>query len=184
MIELPGRKRLRLCARDFPHGASRYAELANDGPDPFWRKFKSAITTAVILAVARRFGENPDGLEIFHGALTVRQHDGTSLTAHLDALSAVMQLILYLPDDDGNAHLGTRLYRELEPPDPPVEYSVTPQLAHDVGAKLELAKTIPFKRNTLFSSKITIKSWHGFAYAGDGPYRRKSYQCFVRRRAS
>ena len=99
-----------------------------------------------------RFGLLP---EMHAEALYTYDRTTYSLGPHTDSVKKVLTLLIYLPNDDSMSNLGTSIY---VPKDPTFVCAGGPH--HDFD-KFMLAKTAPFKPNTLFGFFKTNNSFHG-----------------------
>ena len=75
---------------------------SRDVQDAFKRRFRTALE--------RRFGRPIDKLSFYPVPTLLRDFGGYRIGIHGDSMSKAMTVQLYLPPDDSQAHLGTRLH--------------------------------------------------------------------------
>lgn|GEM_PF-910817 len=107
-----------------------------------------------------RFGDRIDDegfvRERLRGTMIVNQHDADYyLGPHTDRGEKVFTCLFYFPEHDGLDHLGTSLYRPLEPG------FTCSGLAHHDPARFERRGTMPYRANSALLFARTDTMFHG-----------------------
>jgi hypothetical protein len=107
-----------------------------------------------------RFGDRIDDpafvRDELRGSLLINQHDaGYYLGPHTDRNEKVFTCLFYFPENEGLDHLGTTLYRPLEP-----GFSCS-GFAHHDPARFERRETMPYHANSAFIFARTDVMFHG-----------------------
>jgi len=107
-----------------------------------------------------RFGDRIDDpsfiADHLRGTMIVNQHDSEYyLGPHTDRSEKVFTCLIYFPEHDGLDHLGTTLYRPLEP-----GFTCT-GLAHHDPAGFAPTETIPYRANSALIFARTDVMFHG-----------------------
>jgi hypothetical protein len=118
-------------------------------------RLRSAVLDKFGPQVHGRFGEAYDEVDFTHEALVVRDHTQYKLGAHTDSPYRVVSLLFYCPDDESLSHLGTSLYK---PIDPAFSCVGGPHYRHSLFHKVA---TMEYKPNALFAFVKTNTSFHG-----------------------
>ena len=131
----------------------------------FWRavakwmlgseRLRSAVIEKFEPYVRSRFGDALEELDLSHEVLVVRDHTNYNLGPHTDSPRRVVSLLFYCPDDASHSHLGTSLYR---PIDPAFRCQGGPHHPHD---RFHRVATMEYKPNALFAFVKTDNSFHG-----------------------
>ena len=130
-----------------------------------WREVRDALFGPETLArMAPRFpalAEKMDRLSKRPAVLNVRlieDHDGHAMLPHTDVDGTFLSMLLYMPDDDSQPHLGTALYR---PRDPGFTVPLHRRIERFPREDFDLAGTAPFLPNHLLVYAPSDRSFHG-----------------------
>jgi hypothetical protein len=114
----------------------------------------------------------------FAGRLHLRR-PGYHLKPHLDPKRVVITGLVYFARPGDSEQFGTQLFRVKRPFTSSTMGKFYPE---DEGLPLELARTVPFRPNTLFAF-VNSKAAHGASLPADAPLReRYAYQFYVKPR--
>jgi len=153
-FDRPNRLQMALDARGLaslpPDSAAVWREVldALAGPESM-----AALFAAFPEAEARWHisGGHPPDLD----ARLIEDHAGHAMRPHTDLPVTLYSLLLYLPDDDTQPHLGTTLYR---PRDPGMR---SDGMSHHDRDLFEIAGQAPYLPNHLLAYARTDRSFHG-----------------------
>ncbi|THD62164.1 hypothetical protein [Phenylobacterium sp.] len=104
--------------------------------------------------VAHRFS-GVEGIAFYDEAMLVEDLTNYALGPHTDAMSKVITLLLYLPQDDSQARYGTSIYA---PKDPARRCPGGP---HYDRSEFDRVTTMPFTPNSAFGFVKSDDTWHG-----------------------
>lgn len=140
------------------------AEELPDDIGPFWEElaawmlsgsFASRVFGRFGRQASERFGASLADVQFVHEALVVRDHTHYALGPHTDHPRKVLSLLFYCPDDDTKRHLGTSIYR---PVDPSFRCAGGPHYPHE---KFKRVTTMEYRPNTLFAFFKSDTAFHG-----------------------
>ncbi len=106
-------------------------------------------------------------------AMFMRDKQGYGIGPHTDSPRRMLSMMVYLPEDTGHAHLGTSVFRPLEPG------RVCAGDAHHGFEGFEVVKTAPYVPNSAFGFMKTDNSFHGVAPMQDS-YERDTLAYIVK----
>ena len=106
-------------------------------------------------ALRGRFRAEFEEASFMHEVLVVRDHSNYALGPHTDAPKKAVSVLFYCPDDERYAHLGTAIYR---PIDPDFRCPGGPHHPFELFRKVA---TMAFRPNTMFAFVKTDDSFHG-----------------------
>jgi hypothetical protein len=118
-------------------------------------RFRDAVMYRFERQLRDRFGAALEDTDFTHEVLVVRDHTNYALGPHTDAPHKAISLLFYCPDDEAYTHLGTAIYR---PVDPAFRCVGGP---HYPFERFRKVATMPFKPNALFAFVKTDNSFHG-----------------------
>lgn len=95
--------------------------------------------------------------EVYTQAIFLRHRADYFIGPHTDIPSKVVNLLLYLPRDNTNEHLGTSLYVPKE------KGFQDPGNRHYDFEDFECVETAPYRSNSALGFVKTLDSWHGVA---------------------
>jgi hypothetical protein len=147
--------------RDFTEG---WTEMLPDELKSFWLDFNewflgAELAQAVLHTFAeplrRRFGTVESWPEVSVESQLIRHRAGYFLGPHSDLYSKLVVLLLYLAADENAQHLGTSIYRPLDP------NFACPNGTHYSFEDFVRVKTVPYKPNSLLAFLRSDRSFHG-----------------------
>jgi hypothetical protein len=109
-----------------------------------------------------RFGERSEWPEVSVETQLIRHQAGFFLGPHTDLSTKLVVLLIYLPPDDSQQHLGTSLYR------PKQSGFLCPESRHYAFDEFVNVKTARYRRNSLLAFERSDRSFHGVEPLGEG----------------
>lgn len=131
---------------------------------PFWEglaswmlqgSFANLVFSRFEREARERFGVSWADVEFAHEALVVRDHTDYALGPHTDHPDKVLSLLFYCPDDDSKKHLGTSIYK---PIDPSFRCAGGPHYPHEMFKRV---MTMEYRPNALFAFFKNDRAFHG-----------------------
>jgi hypothetical protein len=144
------------------------------------RRFRDAVVDHYAETAGGGFAERAAAIPHrgFAGRLHLRR-PGYHLKPHLDPKRVVITGLVYFARPGDSEAYGTQLFRVGKPFTSDTTGKFYPE---DEGLPLELARTVPFRPNTLFAF-VNSKAAHGATLPPDAPLReRYAYQFYVKPR--
>jgi hypothetical protein len=145
-----------------------------------YRRFHDAVVEHYAETAGGGFGERAAAIP--HRGFTGRLHlrrPGYHLKPHLDPKRVVITGLVYFARPGDSEEFGTQLFRVKTPFTSSTMGKFFPE---DEGLPVEIARTVPFRPNTLFAF-VNSKAAHGASLPPDAPLReRYAYQFYVKPR--
>jgi hypothetical protein len=144
------------------------------------QRFHDAVVEHYAETAGGGFGERAAAIPHrgFAGRLHLRR-PGYHLKPHLDPKRVVITGLVYFARPGDGEQFGTQLFRVKQAFTSSTMGKIYPE---DEGLPLELARTVPFRANTLFAF-VNSKAAHGASLPADAPLReRYAYQFYVKPR--
>jgi hypothetical protein len=116
-------------------------------------EFQDVITQKFRSFLSSRFQDQKPKLST--SSFFISDQVGYELGPHTDAAWKVITLLFYLPSDNSLSHLGTSVYKHINP-----DFECTGE-SHYNRSEFKLCKTCEFLPNTMFGFFRTSTSFHG-----------------------
>ena len=149
----------------------------------FWQRMAQFLSDPHLVSILvdkfrpeiqKRFGEHADRVRFSSFAELVRDYQHYSIGPHTDHPVRVVTLLFYFPQNHEKAHLGTSLYRPIDP-----AFTCEGTTHHRFEGFIR-TQTMPFIPNSLFAFVKTERSFHGVEPIQDEGFERNLMNYYLR----
>lgn len=149
----------------------------------FWQKVNLELNEKGLVSllmekfsssIKQRFGDLMNSLNFWPEAELIRDYQHYSIGPHTDHPVRTITLLFYFPKDDSKSHLGTSLYRPMNP-----KFTCEGLVHHPFEGFVKV-QTMPYLPNSILGFVKTETSFHGVEPIQEGDFERNLMNYYIR----